>query len=330
MRQVKFLGNSRIAVVDAPDPRPKENEVLVKLRASGICGSELHSYRSEKGLPSNGGHEVTGEVVEAPARSKLRPGDRVGIHAVWGCGECEWCQQGKYTYCQHRSGGLSGCHADLMTTPDHCCLKLPPDVPDDVGVLLTGDGLGVPYHCSLRMNTKGGDFVLVMGAGPIGLGNVLMQSFRGAEVIAVDIVDERLKLARDLGARHVLNSKAADVVAAVREITQGVMCAATINSVGVEEGLRTCIRCAAVRGDIMNLGGVTKMTLDISGELVYRDLSLMGSWFYHYSEFAEMVKLYRRGLRVAKLITHRFPLAQADQAYKEFVAGATGKVILVP
>lgn len=330
MRQVKFMGNSRVEVVEASDPKPKENEALVKLRASGICGSELHSYKSEKGLPTNGGHEVVGEVVEAPANSRLRPGDRVGIHAVFGCGKCEWCMQGKFTYCANRVGGLGGCHADLMTAPDHCCLRLPDDVPDDVGVLLTGDGLGVPYHCSLRMNTKGGDFVLVFGAGPIGLGNVLMQSFLGAEVIAVDILDARLTLAKDLGARHTINGKGTDVVAAVREITRGAMCAATINSVGVEDGLRACIRCTATRGVIMNLGGVTKMTLDISGDLVYKDLSLMGSWFYHVCEYPEMIKLFRRELAVAKLITHHFPLAEADAAYREFVAGATGKVILIP
>ncbi len=330
MRQVKFVGNSHVAVVDAPDPRPKENEVLVKLRASGLCGSELHSYKSEKGLPTNGGHEVVGEVVEARARGALRPGDRVGIHAVWGCGKCDWCLEGKYTYCQHRTGGLSGCHADLMTAPEHTCIKLPDDVPDDVGVLLTGDGLGVPYHCSLRMNTRGGDFVLVYGAGPIGLGNVLMQAFLGAEVIAVDIVEERLKLARDLGARHVVNGRSGDPVAAVKDITKGALCAATFNCIGAEDGLRACIRCTAVRGVIMNLGGVSNMTLNISGELVYKDLSLMGSWFYHYSEFPAMLKLLRRGMPVVKLITHHFPLAQAEEAYKTFVAGNTGKVILVP
>lgn len=330
MRQVKFLGNSRVEVVVVADPAPKENECLVKLLASGICGSELHSYNSEKGHPTNPGHEVAGEVLQAPAYSKLRPGDRVGIHAVFGCGKCEWCQQGKYTYCPQKMGGLSGCHADLVTAPEHCCLKLPDDVPADVGVLLTGDGLGVPYHCSLRMNTKGGDFVLVMGVGPIGLGNVMMQAFLGVEVIAVDIVDERLSLARELGARHTLNSKYTDVVSAVRDITKGAMCAATINCVGHEDGLRTCIKCTAVRGVAMNLGGVGNMTLNISGDLCYRDISLMGSWFYHVCEFPEMVKLYRRGMPVAKLITHRFPLAQAANAYKEFVSGITGKVILVP
>ena len=330
MRQVKFLGNSRVAVVEAPDPRPKERQVLIKRHASGICGRELGAYRSERGHPSNLGHEVTGEVLEAPEQSRFEPGDRVGIHAEWGCGSCPWCLQGAYTYCEDRLGTLEGAHADLVVAPDHCCLKLPDDVPDDVGVLLTSDGLGVPYHCSQRIKTRGGDFVLVVGAGPIGLGNILLQAFRGAEVIALDIQDERLKLARELGARHAINVAQIDAVVAVRDITEGAMCAATINAVGAEQGLRTCIRCTAVGGLIMNLGQVGPMDLNITGDLASRDLSLIGSSFYHFREFPEMVKLYRRGLPVAKLITHRFPLSEADRAYREFVDGATGKVILVP
>jgi threonine dehydrogenase-like Zn-dependent dehydrogenase len=330
MRQVKFLGNSRVAVVEASDPAPRETQILVKLRASGVCGRELNVYRSEQGHPSNPGHEVTGEIVEAPRRSRFRPGDRVGIHAEWGCGKCEWCLQGIYTYCEHRLGSLDGAHADLIAAPEHCCLKLPDDVPNDVGVLLTSDGLGVPYHCSRRIKTKGGDFVLVVGAGPIGLGNILVQVFRGAEVIAMDIHDERLKLARELGARHAFNVTQMDAVAAVRDITEGAMCAATINAVGAEQGLRTCIRCTAVGGVIVNLGQVGPMELNVTGDLALRDLSLMGSSFYHFREFPEMVKLYRQGLPVARLITHRFPLAEADRAYKAFVSGATGKVILVP
>ena len=250
---------------------------------------------------------------------------------VTASGRCEEIGlQGIYTYCEHRLGALEGAHADLIAAPEHCCLKLPDDVPDDVGVLLTSDGLGVPYHCGQRIETKGGDFVLVVGAGPIGLGNILVQAFRGAEVIAMDIQDERLKLARVLGARHAFNVAQIDAVTAVRDITEGEMCAATINAVGAEQGLRTCIRCTAVGGRIINVGQVGTMELNVTGDLASRDLSLIGSSFYHFHEFPEMVRLFRHGLPVGRLITHRFPLIQAARAYREFVAGATGKVILIP
>ncbi|MBM4050879.1 MAG: hypothetical protein FJ279_37770, partial [Planctomycetes bacterium] len=186
MKAVQYLGNGKVTVKDYPDPKADGNKVLIQVKTSGICGSELHAYRGPKEHASNGGHEVAGVVLDAGTSKKVKAGDRVGVHAVWGCGNCRWCAQGQYTYCDTRSG-LGGAHAELITAPDHCCLKLPDDVPDDVGVLLSGDGLGVPYHVSRRLGTRPRDFVLVIGAGPIGLGNILVQSYLGAEVIACDV-----------------------------------------------------------------------------------------------------------------------------------------------
>ena len=329
MKIVRFLGNAKIAVEDAPKPEPSEGEVLIRVTASGICGSELKSFRSEKGLESNAGHEVVGIVEDPRGSALLEAGDRVGVHAVWGCGRCRWCVAGKYTYCDNR-GGLRGAHTEWLCAPDHCCLKLADDVPDDVGVLLTADGLGVPYHLNQRLNTRGGDVVVVIGVGPIGLGNVLLQSYFGAEVIAIDVNDFRLGLARGLGAKHTINASRQDPRNVVSELTGGLMADKCIEAAGHAETLLLALDLVGKGGCVGVVGEQHEVPIDPGKHLIRGDIALLGSWFYHYGEYPSMVDLYRRGLAIPKLITDHFPLSQADAAYEKFAAGKTGKVILKP
>ncbi|MBI3922461.1 MAG: zinc-binding dehydrogenase [Armatimonadetes bacterium] len=324
-----MLGQSQVTVEDFPDPRLGEGEVLIRIQASALCGSELHGYRGDTGQEFNGGHEAMGVVAEALHTRYLKPGDRVGIHAVWGCGQCRWCASGRYTFCDQRRG-TPGTHAELVSAPEHVLLKLEEDISDEVGVLLSGDGLGVPYHVSTRLNTRGGDVVCVIGAGPIGLGNVLIQSFLGAEVVVIDLNDYRLGLARDLGAKHTVNSQTDDAVEAVRQITSGSLADKCIECVGRPETLKLALRLVGKAGTVMAVGEQGDVPLSISEDLIRRDITLMGSWFFHYCEFGAMVNLYRRGLRVDKLVTHRFPLEEAPLAFSEFSAGRTGKVVLQP
>lgn len=329
MRGVQMLGQSRVAIQQYPDPSPKEGEALIQIQASALCGSELHGYRADRQQEFNCGHEAMGVVVETRNTRRLKPGDRVGIHAVWGCGDCRWCAEGRYTYCDQRRG-TPGTHAELVAAPEHVLLKLEEDIPDDVAVLVTGDGLGVPYHVSTRLNARDGDVVCIIGAGPIGLGNVLVQSFLGAEVVVIDFNDYRLGLARDLGARHTINSQKDDPVEAVRQITSGNLANKCIECVGRPETLQLALRLVGKAGTVMAVGEQGEVPINIGEGLIRRDITLMGSWFYHYCEFGAMVDLYRRGMRVDKLVTHHLPLAAADAAFAEFAAGRTGKTVLRP
>jgi len=329
MLGVQMLGNEQVCVREYPDPTPRENELLIAIKASGICGSEMHAYRGSHGLAFNGGHEAVGVVLDAGRSRRFREGDRVGIHAVWGCGECRWCAVGKYTYCDRRTT-CPGSHAERLTAPEHVLLRLPDDVEDDVGVLLTGDGLGVPVHVARRLGTRGGEFVCVLGAGPIGLGNALVQAFLGAEVVVVDLNDYRLALARQCGARHTLNSREANVVEAVRDLTHGRMADKCIEAVGRAETLRLALQVVGKAGTVVAVGEQGEVPVPISEGLIRRDITLMGSWFYHYSEYPEILDLYRRGLDAGRLITHRFPLREATAAFETFAQGRAGKVILMP
>ena len=330
MRSVQMLGHGKVAVKDVPDLRPEPGEVLIEVRASGLCGSELKGLKRDEAQQSNGGHEVAGVVVEANGTKHLKTGDRVGVHAVRGCGQCEWCAAGKYTYCDHKLPGGPGTHAELTTAPEHVCVKLPEDVPFDVGVLLSGDGLGVPYHVNTRLATRGGEVVCVIGLGPIGLGNVLVQAFVGAEVIAVDVNPYRMGLAKNLGAAHGVDASQADPFEAVRDITHGALAHKCVEAVGHPDTLQLALRCVGKRGMVMACGEQGDVAVNVSHDLIRRDIALAGSWFYHFSEFGDMLQLYRRGLRVADLITHRFSLEDAQEAFDMFAAGKTGKAMLEP
>src|SRR5262245_5957686 len=132
MGLVRFLGEERIAVEPQAPLRPGPGEVLVRVEASALCGSELHAYRGAAGYPTgNPGHEAAGIIVDANGSGLWREGDRVGVSAVQGCGSCPECEAGRYTYCPARTGGSSW-HADYLVSKAHACVRLPDDVPWDV------------------------------------------------------------------------------------------------------------------------------------------------------------------------------------------------------
>jgi propanol-preferring alcohol dehydrogenase len=302
--------------------------VVVRLRASGLCGSELHGYRGAAAMedPPNGGHEPAGEVVDASRSRRWRVGDRVGIHAVWGCGQCGWCVQGIYTFCDARTV-IGGAHAELAAAPDHVLVALPEDVDFAAGTLLAGDGLGVPYHTSRRLDTRGGDTVAVVGCGPIGLGNILLQSFLGARVVGLDIVPGRREWAAEMGASDTIDA-GEDAVGALRDLTSGRMADAVVEATGRPEGLALALRLVGKGGTVACCGENREVTLNVGRDLIRRDTTLFGGWFYHFREYPEMLELRRRGLRVEKLISHRFPLERAAEAFTEFAAGRTAKAVL--
>jgi len=331
MRVARVHGKARVTVEQVPTPRPSAGEVLVRIEASALCGSELHAYR-DGGHPSdNPGHEAAGVIVDAGDSPIWRVGDRVGMSAVQGCGDCAECRAGRYTFCRQRpSGGSPGWHAEYGLCRGVACFRLPDDVPFDHGVLLSGDGLGVPYHVSRRTRPQPGETVAIFGVGPVGLGNVLVNAFLGARVIAVDVVPGRLEYAERLGAWRTIDGRETDVAAAIRDLTRGLGAEICLECAGRPETARLALDCVATNGRVMCVGEQRSVEISPSRDLIRRDITLMGSWFYHFREAAEMLELYRRGLRVGELITHRFPLDQAAEAYRRFAAGETGKAILQP
>jgi propanol-preferring alcohol dehydrogenase len=201
-------------------------------------------------------------------------------------------------------------------------------VPDDVGVLITGDGLGVPYHTSRKLLDADIQTVVVYGLGPVGLGNVLVQSYFGRTVIAVDLAPDRLAFARRYGAAHTVNVGDGDPVEQIRDIVGDRGVDAAIEAAGIPATAKQCFQLLRPGGTVIFNGEQGAVELSPSDDFIRRDIRAVGSWFFHVGEFPEMLQLWRDGLPVADLVTHVFPMEQAAEAFTAFAAGKTGKVLL--
>jgi threonine dehydrogenase-like Zn-dependent dehydrogenase len=329
MRSVRLTGQAAVACIETPTPEPGEGEVLIATQVSALCGSELKAYRGEGMETGNTGHEAAGIVAGlGPGVKGLQEGQRVGVSAISGCGDCGYCALGQYTYCSGYSyrGSM---HAEYFVAAANACHLLPDDLSWEVGLLISGDGFGVPYHTSTKLHNEPVEDIAIFGLGPIGLGNTLMQTYLGRRVVGVDVVPYRLEMGSRLGAAHIVDaSGGVDVVEAIRHLTGGRGADVCIEAAGRPQSAKQCFAAARTAGTVVFNGEQPALELSPSADFIRRDITALGSWYYHFSQFAAMLELYRKGLAVDRLITHRFPMSQADEAFKLMAAGQTGKVML--
>ena len=326
MKQLHFYGKNKLGFIEVPDPQPNPGEVIVKTVCSAICGSEMHAYR-EGMAEGNPGHEAVG-IIEAVGEgvTSVKVGQRVGASPIAGCGECDFCRKGQYTWCpDFRFFGSF--HSEKFRAAANAVQILPDDVEWDSAVLLTGDGFGVPYHTAQKVWPQS-NFVAIFGAGPIGLGNVIMQHYLGRKIAIVDICADRLDFARQLGADWVINPAETDVVAEIKRLTNGLGADLCLECAGRPETVRNCFDAVRTGGQVIFNGEQGSVPLSISEDYIRRDITACGSWFYHFGEFSAMLELFRKGLPVGELISHRFSFEEAPEAYSLFAAGKTAKVLM--
>ena len=328
MRIVNVKGQGTITVGNASDPVAGPGEVVIETAVSALCGSELHAYRDGGNEQGNSGHEAAGRVIAlGEGVTELAIGQRVGVSAIAGCGACAYCARGQYTWCSHfRFYG--NMHAERFVAAANACHLLPDDVPWEAGVLLTGDGMGVPYHTSTKIASPEIDTVAVFGVGPVGLGNVMLQSYLSRRVIAVDLSPRRLELARQLGAQVAIHAGETDPVEEIRGLTGGQGADVCIEAAGRPETALSCFAAVRTAGTVVFNGEQGAVALSPSEHFIRRDITAVGAWFYHFSEYPAMLDCYRHGLRLTELITDQFPITEAASAFAAFAAGQTGKVLL--
>jgi len=328
MQIIQLEGNGGVTIGETPEPVPGPGEVIVATAVSALCGSELHSYHAGGVGDGNSGHEAAGRIAQlGEGVTNLAIGQRVGVSAIAGCGACAYCAKGQYTWCRNfRFYGRM--HAERFVAAAHACHVLPDDLPWDAGVLLTGDGLGVPYHTSTKIASPENRTIAVFGVGPVGLGNVLLQKYLGRRVIAIDRSAIRLELARKLGAREVVNVDETEPADAVLALTDGAGADVCIEAAGRPETALACFAAVRTAGTVVFNGEQGAVPLSPSDHFIRRDITAVGAWFYHFSEYPAMLACYRQGLRLRDLVTDQFPFVEAATAYAKFAAGQTGKVLL--
>jgi propanol-preferring alcohol dehydrogenase len=335
MQRVRLPGSRQAVVEQVAVPEPRGGEVVVRVRASAICGSDLHGlYRPEKGSPSTPGHEFAGEVVAVDAAARVRVGDRVALHAAPGCGACRFCRMGAPIYCTEGAATLGfsrdGGDATYALVPERACLPLPDDVSDEVAALI-GDGVGTPYHALRKAGgVRGGDVLGVFGLGPVGLGATMLGAYFGATVIGVDVNAERLALAGTLGATHLVNPRDGNPAATLRELTGGRGLDVAMECAGSAVTLGYALEAIAPFGRVALVGEHQQASINPSGHFIGRELTMTGSRYYHHGDYDDILRLLAGGLRPERMVTHRFPLREAPAAFQLFDAGQAAKVLILP
>ena len=341
MRAVVFMGERELEFMDFDDPTPGPGEVVIEMKASGMCGSDLKFYRAPKGGitaalglgdldgPIIGGHEPCGvvcEVGEGVPEDVARIGQRMMVHHYKGCGVCKHCRVGWQQLC--RDGvtvyGATGhgAHAKYMKIPASTLVELPDELSYEAGAAISC-GTGTAYGALRRINISGHQTIAIFGQGPVGLSATQLASSMGARVIALDIGSERRALANEFGADAVIDPSANDVdpVAQIHELTHGEGADLTLDCTGIPEARINAVRSAKTWGTACFV---------VSPDMIRKQLTIVASWTFSAIGQAECARyIADRGIDVDHLFSDRYVLDQADEAYRLFDTQTTGKGVFL-
>jgi L-gulonate 5-dehydrogenase len=322
MKAIEVTKPGQIVVVERPIPEIAENEVLVKVKAAGICGSDVHIYHGKNAFatyPRVVGHEFVGEIEKVGSQvENLKVGDRVAVDPVVSCGHCYPCRIGRHNVCKklnvmgvHRDGGYQQ-YVAVASTSAH---KLPENTSWEIAAMIE------PYTIAAQVLDRGrltaADTVLICGAGPIGL--VILQAVKmaGARVAIMDVIETRLNWAKEMGADFVINAKTRDMTEAMMEFTNNEGASLILEATGNIKVLETCIHSiASPAGRVVVLGFSTELVKIPQVDIMSRELEIIGTRLNN-KKFPQVIEWFRKGLvQPEKILTHTFTFAEAQKAFE--------------
>ena len=335
MRGLVFLGDGQVELREFADPRPGAGEVVVAIRASGMCGSDLRPYQAGQSAFVTG-HEPCGVVAErGPGVSELQAplGQRVMVHHYWGCGMCKHCRVGYTQMCVNgaRVMGFSadGGNAPYLLAPAGSLVPLPDELSFAEGAAIAC-GTGTAYAALKRLDVSGRDTLAIFGQGPVGLAATQLATAMGARVLAVDPSAERRELARQLGATAAIDSTLGSPVEAIRELTHGEGADATLDCTGHPEARANCAKAARAWGRACFVGEQGTATFEMTPDVIHKQLTMYGSWTFSTVLLAECARFaVDRNVPLRKVFTESFTLERADAAFRKFAARGMGKGVFV-
>ncbi|HEU0221655.1 MAG TPA: zinc-binding dehydrogenase [Paracoccaceae bacterium] len=355
MRGVVFRGDRKLDLLNLDDPTPGPGQAVIEMKASGMCGSDLHFYRNKpsevikslgfKDLTSRGidenapiiaGHEPCGVIaavgpgVDAKA---FKVGDRVMVFHYEGCGHCDHCRTGWTQMCD--SGAVvhgiiaHGGHADYMKVPVSSLVHMPEEI-SFVGGAAISCGTGTAFGALVRLDLSARETLAVFGLGPVGLSAAQLAAAMGVEVIGVDINADRVERSKDFGVAHPIDGSKVDAVEEIRRLTRGRGATCAMDCAGGEAARQQAVRCTAPWGRISLVAVGGNLNVDGMKDVIGKQRTIIGS--YTFSEVGMKNCAWfiaDHGVEVDRLFTDRWKLDDAATAYAEFDKQAGGKGVFV-
>jgi threonine dehydrogenase-like Zn-dependent dehydrogenase len=345
MKAAYLPGDSTVEIRTVSIPEPGHGEVLLRVMASTICGSDIRCiYHEHLGKGPEGyqgviaGHEPAGQIVEkGPGCRSFQVGDRVIVYHISGCGICNDCRRGYMISCTNsqfrraygwqRDGGM----AEFMIAEEKDLVRLPDQLSFADGAQVAC-GFGTVYEGLQKIGICGNDAVLITGLGPVGLAAGALARKLGAErIIGIDVLPERLELARNLGVCDVTLSAGPENISQVLDLTGGHGVERAVECSANAQARATAISATRKWGKIVMVGEGGTVTFNPSPDMIHDQKTIYGSWVTSTWLMEELVeRLVRWNLHPEEIITHRMPLEQAGEAYALMASGRCGKVAVCP
>jgi threonine dehydrogenase-like Zn-dependent dehydrogenase len=336
MRAAVFQGQGKVAVVDRPRPAAQRpDDIVIKVQASGLCGSDLRAFATPPEMIYDEGvivgHEFAGVVAEAGREATLPPGTRVTVHPNIWCQRCYYCRSGHINLCDqfvHIGSMRDGGAAEFCVVPERMVYPLADGLP------IERAALAEPLACVLNGTTQArvrpGESALIIGGGPIGLLYLLLFKAAGAvPVVVSEITADRARWARELGADAVIDPRSSDLPAAVRDLTEGRGADVAVDAVG--SMLRDAILSVGKTGRVFTFGLNERATVPIEpAVLAYREISVHGVYIAKGTFPLALRMLADNRLGFERLLTRSYQLEDIGEAIEDLRSGEVAKGLLIP
>jgi 2-desacetyl-2-hydroxyethyl bacteriochlorophyllide A dehydrogenase len=321
MKAVRIVEPGKVEIIDIPQPRCGEGEVLIRVKSVGLCGSDLTTFRGQNPMvsyPRIPGHEIAGEIVElGKGAANLKKGQLVTVLPYTACGKCYPCRTGRVNCCKFNQ--TMGVQRDGAATEYIVMPVAKVHSTDGLSIDQTAcvEPVSVGCHAVNRARVTDRDTVMVFGCGVIGFGAIATAVYKKAIVIAVDVDDAKLAKAQRLGVRYTINSMKDDLPARVKEITNDDGVNVAIEAVGLPQTFRAAVDLICFGGRVVYIGYAKKPVEYETKLFVSKEVDIMGSRNAFSKEIDEVIGMFRSGrIDVNELVTHRFKLDEMEKALK--------------
>lgn len=321
MKAIQIEKPGVLKIMDMEKPKiTKQNKVLVKMTAAGICGSDMgiyHGTNAAATYPRVIGHEMVGVVEEVyPGVTGLKPGDRVIVDQVCSCGQCYACRKRRPNVCgslKVRGVHIDGGYREYMAVPEEACYILPDSLSDVEAVMIEPTTIAI-QSCSRAELTKE-DTLLIYGCGALGSSILKIARLSGATIIVTDVVDEKLYEAKEKGANYTINSKKEDLEARVMELTNGYGVTVSIDAACLKNSLMTLLKLTGNAGRVITMGFSVDPTEVNQFLITSKELDVRGSRLQN-RKFGEAIELIQKGMLDLKgTVSHTYPFLEAQKAF---------------